>query len=90
MLNLPPKTTRKRRERRQLQSLATSTEQLLDSAKLVQSGTIRANMSAVSFNRNILEGLEDAGIHTRIFLYVSVFLFAMAIMITMLASKYDG
>ena len=89
LLNLPPKTTR-RRERRQLQAFSTSTQQLLNAAKLAQSGTIRANMSALSFNENILEGLEDAGIQTRIFLYASVFLFAMGIMMVMLASKYDG
>ena len=89
LLYLPPKTTR-RRGRRQLQSFGTSTQQLMDAAKLVQSVTISSNLTAVNFNTNILEGLEDTGIHTRIFLYASVFLFAMGIMIVMMASKYDG
>ena len=90
LLNLPTVEPRRRRSRRELQSFSATNQQLLDGASLVQVASFSANVSALSFNGDRLDRLEELGIHTRLFFYITIFLFAMGLMMTMLASKYDG
>ena len=67
LLNLEKRTSQRRGSRR-LQTFPTQNQQALDSAKLVQRGKLRANLSTMRFNEKTLMGLEDAGIYIRIFL----------------------
>ena len=90
LIHLPEITIGRRRIRRELQSFSSTNQQLVDGAQLVQSGTLSTQLSALNYPENRVKALEDAGIYTRLVFYVFLFLFSMGLVITILATKYDG
>ena len=90
ILNLPNTSRRRSVRRRELQSFSSEKQQQLDDALLVQSGIISVKMWAINFSESRLKGLEEAGIHTRIYIFASLFIYAIGLIMKMMASKSDG
>ena len=87
LVNLPTATTR----RRALQALSAANQQSLDSAQIVKAEPISVGLKGVySYDQDKLDFVEEAGVSIKVFIYGSIFLTSILLVLTMLASKYDG
>ena len=88
LLNLP--TTRRRTARRELQAMSAAAQQLLDQTPLLETGKISVKVRAINYSGSRLDGLEATGIAIRVYIYVSLTLLSLGLILVTLATKYDG
>ena len=88
--NLPTPTDR-RRQLRNLQELSDANQAALDSTVLILKETITVELEGVyNVDQNKVDFVEETGVVIRVYTYASIFIASLALVMTMLGSKYDG
>ena len=76
---------------RRLQELSAANQAVLDSSVLVVSEPIQVELEGVyNVDQNKVDFMEETGVVIRVYTYASIFIASLALVMTMLGSKYDG
>ena len=77
--------------RRRLQELSDANQAVLDSSVLVVSDPIQVELEGVyNVDQDKVDFMEETGVVVRVYIYASIFFASLALVMTMLGSKYDG